>query len=219
MDRQRLGVSGFLAVLLTCMLVGCGKGASGGSTSPSSSTTVRTKAVFVPQSSDGGKEDSVNSEKSSDIEETLPDVSQQLPYKGMPAELIDATWLGVHEGEGDAISSGQKQGAIPVWWYARNGSGDRVFTAYLRNGAVIAVSKDNQGKNYWKLPDSIMLREFPDLEGTGEPVPSRPTFDPPDPDLCDDPDDYASMSEDYFAQWGAGDPYEDAYEYWLDAME
>lgn len=219
MDRQRLGVSGFLAVLLTCMLVGCGKGASGGSTSPSSSTTVRTKAVFVPQSSDGGKEDSVNSEKSSDIEETLPDVSQQLPYKGMPAELIDATWLGVHEGEGDVITSGQKQGATSVWWCARNGSGDRVFTVYLRDGVVIAVSKDNQGKNYWKQPGSILLRDFPDLKATGELAPSEPTFDPPDPDLCDDPDDYASMSEDYFAQWGAGDPYGDAYDYWLDTME
>lgn len=219
MRGKILGLGGLLAVLLAYALVGCGQNGANGAASASGNIAARPRTVSVPQSPGDGKGDSANSEKSSDVEEPLPDVSLQLPYKGMPAELIDATWLGAHEGEGDAISSGQKQGAIPVWWYARNGSGDRVFTAYLRNGAVIAVSKDSQGKNYWKLPDSIMLREFPDLEATGEPVPSEPTFDPPDPDLCDDPDDYASMSEDYFAQWGAGDPYEDAYEYWLDAME
>lgn len=161
---------------------------------------------------------SVTSAQTSQAPET-PDVSQVLPYKGMDASLIDATWLGPHDGQDDETTAGQAKGATPIWWNARNGSGDRIFTAYVRNGEVVRVTRDNQGKNYWRIVGNTGQRDLPDLWATGELVPSRAEEEPPDPDGWDNADDYAEANHGYFLAHGAGNPYDDAFEYWLENMD
>ena len=143
-----------------------------------------------------------------DADATL-DVSDKLPYKGMPAEYIDETWLGPADEMGDQISSGKYSGGTPYYWRARNGTDDLVFAAYVKNGEVAGVAKFNLGKNYWNDES-----EHPDLEASGEAVDKHGSDQSakPDPDGWDDAEDYANANSSYFNSW------EEAHDYWLEEM-
>ena len=88
-----------------------------------------------------------------DQQQLQEDVSTRLPYVGMSASLIDSTYLGVHDSQGDQITGGQLRGSVPYTWYAQNGTGDMLFTAYVKDGQVIKVAKFNLSKNYWSNGD------------------------------------------------------------------
>lgn len=144
----------------------------------------------------------------------LPDVSDKLPYIGMPAELIDATWLGPADEVADAVEgTGLLAGSIPYRWRAENGTGDLVFTAYVRDGEVLKVVKENLGKDYWKQPGSAVSRDFPGLGSEGKQVGGGASPRVPDPEDYDDAEDYANAAAGAFGSWDA------ACDHWLEEMQ
>lgn len=148
-------------------------------------------------------------QKESQVE--LPDVSNCLPYVGMPAELIDATGIGTADEVGEKLALGKFAGAVPHYWRAKNGTGDLVFSAYVKDGEVVSVAKYNTGKNYWGV--SATSSGLPDLYASGEAVEKITSQSAkPDPDGWDDPEDYANDNA------GAFDSYDAAYDYWLEEM-
>ena len=160
-------------------------------------------------------------------EATLTDdgipISESLPYKGMDAAFIDVTWLGEHDGEGDTLGgTSSKAGSTPYYWLANNGTGDKVFTAYVRDGEVIAVNRDNSSTDYWTSEDGSY--DYPDVDASGEEVDDDDDDSDEDDSsvhiTLEDPLDYDS-AEEYadnaykdFEALGSDDPWNDAIEYW-----
>ncbi len=142
------------------------------------------------------------------------DVSDKLPYKGMPAAYIDQTWLGPADEVGERISGGKLDGAVAYYWRARNGTGDLVFIAHVNNDEVVDVSKMNTGKNYWGDGSRRFGSVLPDLEASGESVDKKSSqpSEKPDPDGWDDAEDYADANYGSFRSW------DEAYDYWLEEM-
>ena len=150
-------------------------------------------------------------------EDGIP-ISESMPYVGMDAKFIDVTWMGEHDGEEDVVEGGLKEGSVPYYWLADNDTGDKVFTAYVRDGEVIAVYKNNPSLDYWYDPDSTLTLDYPDMDAAGD----RPEDDDdddadyPDPSDYDSADDYADNAEGDFEAAGSDDPWNDAYDYWWD---
>ena len=196
------------AAALAIALAGCGVQASSQQPSPAKD------AVPAPVSAPAAPTSSQDQAKPQMPSEPLPDVSGELPYIGMPAELIDATWLGPADEVADAVEgTGLLAGSIPYRWHARNGTGDLVFSAYVRDGVVLKVVKENLGKDYWKQPGSAVTRDFPDLGGEGEQVGGGASPRVPDPEDYDDAEDYADAAAGAFGSWDA------AHDHWLEEMQ
>ena len=150
---------------------------------------------------------------------TNPDstpIAEALPYENMPASLIDDTWLGAHDGTEGAIGGTSKwAGATPYYWLAHNGTGDKVFEAYVRDGKVVRVIKDNVELDYWSEAGKLLSRNLPDLDAAGKRVErTRLPAKLPDPADYDDPDSYAMDAEGYFREHGSEHPERDAEAYW-----
>lgn len=218
MDMTRTMICLGLAAMLA--LGGCA--ARGNARNVSSSSSSQTQR---DSGSDADKDLSANQSPSAtttttwdsdngDSADAALDVSDRLPYKGMPAEYIDQTWLGPADEVGDQISRGKYKGGAPYYWRARNGTDDLVFAAYVKDDEVAGVAKFNLGKNYWGGGSSAFSNEFPDLEASGEAVGKHDSAQAakPDPDGWDDAEDYANANFSYFNSW------DEAYEYWLEEM-
>ncbi len=207
-----------LGLAATLVLGGCAaRGASSDvSPSPSSSQTQHDSDSTADK---GASADPVSSSKTTGTsdagdEDAALDVSGRLPYKGMPAEHIYQTWLGPADEVGEQITGGKLKGSTPYYWNARNGTDDRVFAAYVKNGEVIGVTKFNLGKNYWGDGSSVVSSDLPDLEASGESVGKNGSSSTakPDPDGWDDAEDYANANSSRFTSW------DEAYEFWLEEM-
>lgn len=198
------------AAALAIALAGCGAQAASPQPSPAKDADpapVSAPAPTVPSPS-------ADQAKPQEPSEPLPDVSGKLPYIGMPAELIDATWLGPADEVADAVEgTGLLAGSVPHRWRARNGTSDLVFTAYVRDGEVLKVVKENLGKDYWKQPGSAVTRDFPDLGGEGGQVGGDASPRVPDPEDYDDAEDYANAAAGAFGSWDA------AHDHWLEEMQ
>ncbi len=150
------------------------------------------------------------------------DISEGLPFKGMDVSLLDQTWLGAHDEEGEQIQGGLYDGGTSYRWLARNGTGDRVFSAIALDGVVAQVTKENLSKDYWANPGSVMPKELPDREAAGtavvasgsSPIPEEAPDGAEDPLDYDDPEDYADANERAFELQGTKDAWQAAYEYW-----
>ena len=189
---------------LAVALAGCGAQAASMQPSP-------TKAADPVPAAPAPSQDQ---EQPQEPSEPLPDVSGELPYIGMPAELIDKTWLGPADEVADAVEgTGLLAGSVPHRWRARNGTGDLVFSAYVRDGEVLKVVKENLGKDYWKQPGSAVSRDFPDLGDEGEQVADSASPRVPDPEDFDDAEDYANAAASAFGSWDA------AHDHWLEEMQ
>lgn len=139
----------------------------------------------------------------------------RLPTLGMDAAYLDQTELGVHDEVGPVISgNGQYAGGTPYYWLSKNGKGDRVFEAIVRDGTVIKVIKWNATLNYWS-DGGIVAMDFPDLYASGEKVEvkaAEPTlYSPLD---YDSPEAFADDNQAYFTYQGSADGWADAYAYW-----
>ena len=198
------------AAALAIALAGCGAQAASPQPSPAEDADpapVSTPAPTAPVPSQGQSEPQEPSEP-------LPDVSGKLPYIGMPAEFIDATWLGPADEVADAVEgTGLLAGSIPHRWRAENGTDVLVFTAYVRDGEVLKVVKENLGKDYWKQPGSAVTRDFPDFGGEGGQVGGSASPRVPDPEDYDDAEDYANAAASAFGSWDA------AHDHWLEEMQ
>lgn len=198
------------AAALAIALAGCGAQAASPQPSPAEDADpapVSAPAPTAPVPSQGQSEPQEPSEP-------LPDVSGKLPYIGMPAELIDATWLGPADEVADAVEgTGLLAGSVPYRWRAENGTDDLVFTAYVRDGEVLKVVKENLGKDYWKQPGSAVTRDFPDLGGEGGQVGGGASPRVPDPEDYDDAEDYANAAAGAFGSRDA------AHDHWLEEMQ
>lgn len=197
-------------VALTIALTGCGAQAASQQPSPAKDADPAPVSAPAPTASVPSQGQADPQEPS----EPLPDVSGKLPYIGMPAELIDETWLGPADEVADAVEgTGLLAGSVPHRWRARNGTGDLVFSAYVRDGEVLKVVKENLGKDYWKQPGSAVSRDFPDLGGEGEQVAGSASPRVPDPEDYDDAEDYADAAAGAFGSWDA------AHDHWLEEMQ
>lgn len=138
----------------------------------------------------------------------------RLPQVGMDASLIDETELGPHDGESRPIDGGMWKGGASYYWLARNGTGDQVFSAIVKDGEVVKVNKFNMFKDYWN-DGTVTGRDFPDLYASGEEVP-RTTVAPQLDDPVDyaTPEEYADNNEGYFEYYGYDDPWDAAFQYW-----
>ena len=198
------------AAALAIALAGCGAQAASPQPSPAEGADPAPVSAPAPTASAPSRGQADPQEPS----EPLPDVSGKLPYIGMPAELIDATWLGPVDEVADAVEgTGLLAGSVPHRWRARNGTGDLVFSAYVRDGEVLKVVKENLGKDYWKQPGSAVTRDFPGLEGEGEQVGGGASPRVPDPEDYDDAEDYANAAASAFGSWDA------AHDHWLEEMQ
>lgn len=198
------------AAALAIALTGCR--AQAASPQPSPAKDADPAPVSAPASTVPSP--SADQAKPQEPSEPLPDVRGKLPYIGMPAELIDATWLGPADEVADAVEgTGLLAGSVPHRWRARNGTDDLVFTAYVRDGEVLKVVKENLCKDYWKQPGSAVARDFPDLGGTGGQVGGSTSPRVPDPEDYDDAEDYADAAASAFGSWDA------AHDHWLEEMQ
>lgn len=197
------------AMALAITLAGCGAQAASPQPPPARDADPAPVSAPAPTASVPSQGQADPQEPS----EPLPDVSDELPYISMPAELIDATWLGPADEVADAVEgTGLLAGSVPHRWRARNGTGDLVFTAYVRDGEVLKVVKENLGKDYWKQPGSAVSRDFPDLGGEGGQVGGGSPH-VPDPEDYDDAEDYANAAAGAFGSWDA------AHDHWLEEMQ
>lgn len=204
----------FLLAALALLLAGCSAAdtTDASADSAAATTTGSTKEPATTQSSDTQAATSTAATDQTTQEE---DVSHQLPYEGMSGGLIDKTWLGPHDDTDKMVQGGQLKGSIPYQWRAQNGTGDMVFTAYVRDGIVIKVSKFNMNTTYW-IDASGHARSLPDRSASGASTSSSgsvwtPTEDPSD---YSSPDEYADNAEDEFAAHGCSNPWDEAYAYW-----
>lgn len=221
------------ALALSPLASGCGPSdpvtwhASDAQESDSSSTQAQRDPIPNPYADEG--ENVANPGADGEVEPgTAPDealtatnpdgvpVAESMPYKGMPARLIDDTWMGPHDLVGEPVAGGLIEGATPYRWCAENGTGDVIYTAYVLGGEVVKVQKDMPWSNYWAEEGSVVLREYPDLDASGERVESDPIVpsSPPDPTGYASPEEYADNVEDWFRSNGSADPWNDAYVYW-----
>lgn len=195
---------------LAIALAGCGAQAASPQPSPAEGADPAPVSAPAPTASVPSQGQADPREPS----EPLPDVSGKLPYIGMPAELIDETWLGPADEVADAVEgTGLLAGSVPHRWRARNGTGDLVFSAYVRDGEVLKVVKENLGKDYWKQPGSAVTRDFPDRGGEGGQVGGGASPRVPDPEDFDDAEDYANAAAGAFGSWDA------AHDHWLEEMQ
>lgn len=198
------------AAALAIALARCGAQAASPQPSPAEDADpapVSAPAPTAPVPSQGQSEPQEPSEP-------LPDVSGKLPYIGMPAELIDATWLGPADEVADAVEgTGLLAESVPYRWHAENGTDDLVFSAYVRDGEVLKVVKENLCKDYWKQPGSAVARDFPDLGGEGGQVGGGASLRVPDPEDYDDAEDYANAAAGAFGSRDA------AHDHWLEEMQ
>lgn len=195
---------------LAIALAGCGAQAASPQPSPAEDADPAPVSAPAPMASVPSQGQADPQEPS----EPLPNVSGKLPYIGMPAELIDATWLGPADEVADAVEgTGLLAGSVPYRWRAENGTGDLVFTAYVRDGEVLKVVKENLDKDYWKQPGSAVTRDFPDLGGEGGQVGGGASPRVPDPEDYDDAEDYANAAAGAFGSWDA------AHDHWLEEMQ
>ena len=202
--RMFIPFSAALAIALT----GCGAQAASQQPSPAKD------ADPAPVSAPAEPTPSQDQAKPQEPSEPLPDVSGKLPYIGMPAELIDETWLGPADEVADAVEgTGLLAGSIPHRWRARNGTSDLIFSAYVRDGEVLKVVKENLGKDYWRQPGGAGTRDLPDLGGAGEQVGVSASPRVPDPEDYDDAEDYANAAAGAFGSWDA------AHDHWLEEMQ
>ena len=200
--------------------------AAGCSATTSTTASTGTEQSRTTSSSSAGSSPSVDSTSSStsastptstttptatDSSEDLPDVSERLPYKGMPASLIGKTWLGPADEVGETLGSGKFKGSKPYKWYSRDGKRFLVFTAYVNDSEVLKVEKSGLKKSYW-YDGTVAGRDLPDLYGTGEDATESTKKSVPDPDGWDDPDDYAEDCSEYFGSRA------EACEYWCEEM-
>ena len=186
------------AMALAIPLAGCGAQAASPQPPPAKDADPAPVSAPAPTASVPSQGQADPQEPS----EPLPDVSDELPYISMPAELIDATWLGQADEVADAVEgTGLLAESVPHRWRARNGTGDLVFTAYVRDGEVLKVVKENLGKDYWKQPGSAVSRDFPDLGGEGGQVGGGASPHVPDPEDYDDAKDYANAAAGAFGSW------------------
>ena len=168
------------------------------------------------------RSESVRSKEPTNSQGALKDISEGLPFKGMDVSLLDQTWLGAHDEEGEQIQGGLYDGGTSYRWLARNGTGDRVFSAIALDGVVAQVTKENLSKDYWANPGSVMPKELPDREAAGtavvasgsSPIPEEAPDGAEDPLDYDDPEDYADANERAFELQGTKDAWQAAYEYW-----
>ena len=205
-----------LGLAATLALGGCAarRNSAKAPSSPSSSiTSSDSESVADAGSSSSGSPSTDVSATSvgGDVDAAL-ELGDRLPYKGMPAEYIDQTWLGPADDVGEQLTGGKFKGGTPYYWHARNGTGDLVFTAYVKNGEVAGVAKSNLGKNYWGDGSGAVSSGLPDLEASGEPVGKGGSASKPDPDGWDNAEDYANANSSLFGSW------DEAYEYWLEEM-
>lgn len=167
-------------------------------------------------------DDELEDEEESEFYDEDEDLSDSLPYTGMSADLIDETYLGAHDDEGDIVEGGSKEGSFPYYWLAYNGE-DRIFTAYvdIDTNRVVGTFRNNTDKDYWYDESSGEVLDLPNLDGEGEraeddeDVPLRLES----PSKYDDPGDFADANEDYFEAQGYDDPWDEAYTYWNDKMD
>ena len=139
-------------------------------------------------------------------------LSSLLPYRGLSEQWIDDTWLGRHDAyDPNPCNEYRREGTTRYFWTARNGTGDVVFTAYMRDGVVVDTRRDNGWTDYW--PD---IDGYPDLYASGrQNLPeTRSAYPDEDPTDYLSPDDYADNAADWFADQGYNDPWAAAYEYW-----
>lgn len=144
-------------------------------------------------------------------------IAESMPYIGMPEELIGDTWLGTPDQVDDPVAGGGLLvGSVPYRWCAENGTGDVVFTAYVRDGEVVKVSKELEGTTYWRTPGSAVSSYYPDLAASGEAVEKKTPGLPEDPMDYSSPNEYADNAQGWFLANGSEDPWYDAYRYWED---
>lgn len=142
---------------------------------------------------------------------TPEELSDRLPYIGLPADLVDSTWLGPHSSESEPVESGMLKGATPYHWTAHDGT--LIFTAYIRDGEVVKVAKIYLGTDYWLAADGSHL-DKPNLDGTGARIENQLPPQLIDPEDFDNAEDYADNAADYFEYYGAEDPWMAAVEFW-----
>lgn len=149
-----------------------------------------------------------------ELENNIPtpeELSDRLPYIGLPADLVDSTWLGPHSSESEPVESGMLEGATPYHWVAHDGT--QIFAAYIRDGKVIKVAKFYVGTDYWNAADGSDL-DKPNLDGTGTQIDNRLPPQLVDPEDFDNAEDYADNAADYFEYYGAKDPWMAAVDFW-----
>lgn len=226
--RRRVGPPGAAAlvvVLLSCLVVVLAAAAGDWSDGPGPMTPGEYAARVEAEQEAWVEESRQRRERSaaerfgSWIPETTPDgvpLSESLPYVDMPEEAIDATWLGPHDVMDPVIlDGGLLEGSVPYRWCAENGSGDVVFTAYVRNGRVIKVNKDNSHTTYWRNQGEQTTFDLPDLHASGEHVEVEPLEgNMPDPLDYTNGEQYADAAEEWFRRHGSEDPWNDALDYW-----
>ncbi len=206
---------GFVVVGLVALplLFGCVVAKSGESqaSSSQSQTSVSTPSAETAQKMTQGTEQETTRATTPD---PAPDVSEKLPYKGMPASVIDQTWLGPADEVGEELDGGACKGGVPYYWHARNGTGDLVFIAYVKDDEVISVAKLNLSKNYWGDGSSVLGNDLPDLDASGETVNGGTSSGAakPGPDGWDDAEDYANANSSSFDSW------DEAHDFWLEEM-
>lgn len=179
-----------LALALTASLaLGCARGED--------AATRRQPAAAQPMGSTAASEEAAEPEPPRTPDGTP--LSEALPYEGLAIWDIDKTWLGPHDeqGEPEGAYGGD---VVPYYWHADNGTGDRVFCAYVRESRVVKVKKIGKDTTYWALEgDPYATRDLPDLTSSGEVVRTHevPSIEgePPHPEDYDDPEEFEMDSD------------------------
>ena len=196
-------------------------GAAAGNASPASGVLDAGRAAVDADTSVPPAESSDASVPTASSAPTVnPDgipIAESMPYIGMPEGLIGDTWLGTPDQVDDPVAGGGLlAGSVPYRWCAENGTGDVVFTAYVRDGEVVKVSKELEGTTYWRTPGSAVSSYYPDLAASGEAVEKKTPGLPEDPMDYSSPNEYADNAQGWFLANGSEDPWYDAYRYWED---
>lgn len=186
------------AVVLAAALAGCAvqSAESKSDPAPAASKEEPTSEVEPAPRETAESAEAQREDAAQPAEEQPPsDLSDRMPYAGMPEAWIDATYMGPHE----AVDA---SGATTTYkWYSRNGKHDLIYAAYCKGGAVDHVAQMLTATDYW--PGIVC--EKPDFYAEG--VPESPVVDEkPDPADYDDEDDYASAAEDWYLRHGVDDP-------------
>lgn len=155
-------------------------------------------------------------------EDDIP-IAEGLPYKGMDELYINVTWLGeCDDSEEVEQSGGIIGGSTAYYWNADNGTGDRVFTAWVKDGSVVKILHDNSDTDYWVGDDGFWM-DYPDLDASGTVVKEEEDYsssdddaDYPDTDDYSSAEEYADEAQGDFEAAGSDDPWNDAYDYWWD---
>lgn len=217
-SSQKQGKTGWLfglcvVMAILALIAGCEKKAPKRQSAPLTAPRSVSAAATTPPPATAAPAITEAATPTAALPTTSPDgtpVEESLPWQGMPAELLDKTWLGTPERTGEIIDGGLFDGGVTYYWYSTNGLHDVLFSATVRDGEVINVAKWNTGRNYWEGYWGL-----PNRNASGEAVKAAaPTYESPYD--YDSPDDYADTAEDYFRWLGCDDPYDAAYQHWED---